>query len=251
MKSGMLGFVVSLVFATAGTRAQAAAPSEKTNSGQTEPSLVAGTAINVALDSSVDSKKAKQGDTVVAHTTDSVRSADGRTILPKGTKLIGHVTRVSSRSNGESESMLGMQFDKAKMKDGQEVPLGPLMVQAVAAPSREASSYGSPTERTTTPGVPSNNPSQSGSRGARPDNSGPPTTAYPGAEPAPNGETNAAGPLPPNTRGVFGLDGLSLASNSSTGATVIASKGKNVHLDSGTRLLLVPQQQASSSTPAQ
>ena len=250
MKSATLAFIVSMLFATSGAQAQSSAPSENTNSGPTPALLGTQTPINVVLDSSVDSKKAKQGDTITARTTDSVKSPDGRTILPKGAKVIGHITRVASRGNGESESALGIQFDKAKMKDGQEVSLGPLMVQAIAAPSREASSFGSDAGRMSAPGAPSNNPGQSGSRGARPDNSGPPST-YPNAEPAPNGENAAAGPLPPNARGVYGLEGISMGMNSNSGETVITSKGKNVHLDSGTRLLLVPQQQASSNMPNQ
>jgi hypothetical protein len=201
--------------------------------------------VNAALNSSVDSKKAKPGEQIVAHTTEAVKSSDGRTILPNGTKLIGHVTQASARAKGQGESMLAIQFDKAEMKNHQEMPLN-VVIQAVAAPGREASAYGSYTERTTAPGTPNNapgnNPSLSGSRGARPEST-PTNDPYPSANPngTSGGESNSAGPLPANTRGVYGLEGVRLTANANGEGTVLTSSTKNVHLDGGTRLLLAVQ----------
>ncbi|HWZ98676.1 MAG TPA: hypothetical protein VN025_13045, partial [Candidatus Dormibacteraeota bacterium] len=55
-----------------------------------------------------------------------------------------------------------------------------------------------------------------------------------------------AGQLTSNSQGVFGLNGLNLnaAASNATEGSVITSAGKNVHLDSGTRMLLVSQAQA-------
>jgi hypothetical protein len=49
--------------------------------------------------------------------------------------------------------------------------------------------------------------------------------------------------LSASSRGVYGLKDLKLMATSSNTSqtTVITSSGKNVHLDSGTRLLLVSQ----------
>jgi hypothetical protein len=60
------------------------------------------------------------------------------------------------------------------------------------------------------------------------------------------GGLNAAGQLTSNSQGVFGLNGLNLnaAASNATEGSVITSAGKNVHLDSGTRMLLVSQAQA-------
>jgi hypothetical protein len=60
-----------------------------------------------------------------------------------------------------------------------------------------------------------------------------------------------SGELQPTSRGVFGLNGITLNSNasSSSDGAVIMSAGKNVHLESGTRLLLIAQ--ASTSASAQ
>src|SRR5262249_15761815 len=51
--------------------------------------IAEGTAINATLNSSIDSKKAKQGDEVTAHTTEAIKS-QGKTVVPKGCKLVGH-----------------------------------------------------------------------------------------------------------------------------------------------------------------
>jgi hypothetical protein len=219
-----------------------------------EASLAGGTVINAELNSSIDSKKAKPGEQITARTTEAVRSTDGRAILPKGTKLVGHVTQASARSNGQGEAMLAIQFDKAVVKDGQEVPLS-VVIQAVAAPSREASAYGSGTERSTMPGTaptntPSNNPSMSGSRGARPDTTT--TQPYPSANPhgGPGDESDSAGPLPANMRGVYGLNGVRLSSSANGEGTVLTSTAKNVHLDGGTRLLLTVQPQTANAAPS-
>src|SRR5260370_31558366 len=100
--------------------------------GQANGSLASGTAINAALSSPMDSKKNKPGDPVNAHTTEAVKS-EGKTVIPKGAKLVGHVTQASARANGESESSLGIVFDKAILKNGQEIPLN-AGVQAIASP---------------------------------------------------------------------------------------------------------------------
>jgi hypothetical protein len=253
MKTFVIAFAVAALCA-AGAAAQSAPSSENVSS---EASLAGGTAINATLNSSIDSKKAKPGEQITAHTVEAVKSADGRTILPKGTKLVGHVTKASARSNGQGESMLAIQFDKAMLKGGQEVPLNNVVIQAVAAPAREASSYGGyDSQPTTAPGAPSNNPSMSGSRGARPEGT-PPTEPNPSTIPNgtnPNGssggEANNSGPLPANARGVYGLEGVRLSANSNGEGTVLTSTDKNIHLDGGTRLLLTVQPQSASAAPS-
>jgi Bacterial conjugation TrbI-like protein len=257
MKSFLIAFAVAALCAT-GAAAQSVPPSENTSS---EASLAGGTEINATLNSSIDSKKAKPGQQIAAHTVEPVKSTDGRTILPNGTKLIGHVTNASARSNGQGQSTLAIQFDKAMLKGGQEVSLNNVVIQAVAAPAREATNYGGyDAQPTTAPGSPSNNPSMSGSRGARPE--GTPTQTYPGSNSggtnangtnpnsAGNSEANNSGPLPANARGVYGLNGVRLSASSNGEGTVLTSTDKNIHLDGGTRLLLTVQPQSASAAPS-
>src|SRR5258706_6513992 len=247
MKPFAATLAVTSLLAT-GLAAQAPTPSENTGS---EASLAGGTVLNATLNSSVDSKKAKPGEQITAHTTEAVKSTDGRMILPKGTKLIGHVTQASARGNGQEQAMLAIQFDKAVLKDKQEMPLN-VTIQAIAAPPQQASSSafgGSSAGGAGAPGTsPSNNPSMSGSRGARPDGT-PPAESYPSANStgAPGGEPNSGGPLPANMLGVYGLDGVRITANANGEGTVLTSSAKNVHLDGGTRLLLAVQPPSASA----
>lgn len=70
----------------------------------------------------LDSKDAKQGDSVVLKTREEVKTADG-TDIPKGSKLVGHVTTVQTRGNGSENSQITLQFDRAELKGGQAVPI--------------------------------------------------------------------------------------------------------------------------------
>lgn len=254
MKPFAAAIALTGLFVT-GAAAQAPAPSETTGS---EASLAGGTVLNATLNSSIDSKKAKPGEQIIAHTTETVKSTDGRMILPNGTKIIGHVTQASARANAQGQAMLALQFDKAVLKDKQEIPLN-VVIQAIAAPAQSAPPAFNDTGRATAgpgssgPGssAPSNNPSMSGSRGARPEGN-PPTDSYPTGNPnaAPGGELNLGGPLPANMKGVYGLEGVRISANANGEGTVLTSSAKNVHLDGGTRLLLAVQPQSASAAPS-
>lgn len=251
MKPFAAALALASVFAM-GLAAQAPSPTENTGS---QGSMAGGTVLNATLNSSIDSKKAKPGEQIIAHTTEAVKSSDGRTILPNGTKLIGHVTQASARGNGQGQAMLAIQFDKAVLKDKQEMPLN-VVIQAIAAPAQQAPSSafgGGDAGRATAPGTasPSNNPSMSGSRGARAEGT-PATESNPSVSSngAPGVESNSAGPLPANARGVYGLDGVQISANANGEGTVLTSSAKNVHLDGGTRLLLAVQPQSASAAPS-
>src|SRR5437867_1469710 len=259
------------------TQAQAsgsasASTAASAQNAQANGSLASGTAFNAALSSPIDSKKCKPGDAVNAHTTEAVKS-EGKTVIPKGSKLVGHVTQASARAKGEAESSLGVVFDKAILKNGEEIPLS-VAIRALASAQTGASAAGS--EMDTMGGL-SGSAASSGVAGGR-GGVGGVTSAAGGAvgtvtNTAANvggvaggavnstanaagnvagtskgavGGLNAVGQLTSNSQGVFGLNGLTLnaeASNATQG-TVITSAGKNVHLDSGTRMLLVTQAQA-------
>jgi hypothetical protein len=209
--------------------------------GQSEASLATGTAIYAELNGSLDSKKAKVGDPVAAHTTEAVKSNDARTILPKGTKLVGHIAQASARSKGDGQSELGIAFDKASLKDGGEVALY-ARIQALAPPASFSSSsadYGSSPSPSNT-GTTQTSP-MGGSRAPQAPSANPGTIPT-GARPADAGASAQPG-LAPTSRGVIGMRGLTLttAPMGNTLVSMVASEGKNVHLDSGTRLLLVTQ----------
>jgi len=214
------------------------------NSGAVIPN---GPAVTAELNGSLDSRKAKVGDKVEAHTTEALKS--GNTVLvPKGTRLIGHITQATARAKGDSESSLAIQFDKAEPKKEQEVPLN-VIVLAVAAPTQMNFSGGAPSS--SDPMANTQTSSQSSPMGA---NRQPTPTPNPGTYPqgsaAESTDTpGVTGTLPANSRGIYGLKDLKLMMNRSKDnnpSTVITSTGKDVHLDSGTRLLLV----TSGNAPA-
>ena len=250
-----------------------ASTSASAQNGQANGSLAAGTAFNAALSSPVDSKKCKPGDPVNARTTEAVKS-EGKTVIPKGAKVIGHVTQASARAKGESESALGIVFDKAILKNGEEIPLS-VGIQAIAAAQSSASAAGSDMDMMGSMGASAAGSGMAGGRGGL---GGVTSTAggaagavtntasnvggaaggavnsaanvggsIAGASKGAVGGLNAAGQLTSNSQGVFGLNGLNLSAavSNSTQGSVITSAGKNVHLDNGTRMLLVSQAQAS------
>jgi len=233
--------------------------------------------MNAALSQPVDAKKNKPGDPVAARTTEATKS-EGKVIIPKGTKLVGHVTEAKARTKGESESALGIVFDKAILKNGQEVPLN-VTIQALAATQAAASSSiggddlgagggamasGRASGGSALGGVRSTAGGATGAvtntaanvggvaggtAGGAVNSTANATSATKGAV----GGLNTAGQLNSNSQGVFGLNGLNLnsAASSSTQGSLITSSSKNVHLDSGTQLLLVAQGQASSGSSPQ
>ena len=235
--------------AQAGANASAAASQTGDVAGKnaqvaTASQVHAGSTIQAELVKSVDARKNKVGDEVVAKTTHDVKS-DGHVVLPKGSKLIGHVTTVKAHSKEEANSELAIAFDHAILKDGTEMPLA-LSIQAIgrgqasaaAADDTMASGGGSP--------GPSggHNYGGGGMGGARSAAGGVLNTANSavGTTAHTTGAAGGAvsGPLSGSSQGVVGLPGLSLSTqtSASTNASVISSRGSNVHLDSGTEIVL-------------
>jgi len=73
--------------------------------------LDSGTRLAGELQSTIDARKAKVGDQVVLKTTQAIKS-QGRTVVSKGSRLLGHVTEVSQKSKSSGESRVGLLFDR-------------------------------------------------------------------------------------------------------------------------------------------
>lgn len=73
--------------------------------------LQSGTQLAAQLQNTLDVRKAKVGDQVVLKTTEAIKS-NGRTIVGKGARLIGHVTEVSQKSSANNASSIGLVFDR-------------------------------------------------------------------------------------------------------------------------------------------
>ncbi len=190
------------------------------------------TTIPVQLEKSLDSKKLKPGDLVVARTEIALQG-NGVTV-PSGSRVIGHVTQAQARSKGDPQSSLGIIFDKIELTSDKELPMQGY-IQAVAPnPAPEPpvgpaggggtiASQGPGDQRSTVPGPgstlgginPNNNPGLPSNQGAG------------------QRTPNQAPLLDPNAHGVAGFRHLELSKDS-----VLTTTDKDLKLDSGTQLLI-------------
>jgi hypothetical protein len=210
--------------------------------------LKSGSAIHATLEKPVDARKNKRGDEVVAKTSEDVKS-DGKVVIPRGSKIVGHVTEVKAREKGHAESAVSVVFDHAVLKDGRHIPLS-LAVQAVGsgAVAPVENSLISPEEVDATGSVSGTASSMSrigggAVGGVRSTTGSLVNTAGRVGGPAVNTANGtgvgASSSLNSNSQGVIGLRDLNLASSaSSSNSGTFTSPNSNVHLDSGTQMIL-------------
>jgi len=229
--------------------------------GQHALALSEGTTMNAALAGSLDVKKNKPGDRIEARTTQDVKQ-DGKVVLRKGTHLVGHVTEVQARAKDQAQSQLGVAFDHAELRDGQQVPLN-ASIQALAAAQSTAQASAGDDDLIASGGGAASAAGSGAAGGGRAVGGalGGATRAVGstagGVGNAGNsvlgstvnaathstgavGGLDASGALASNSKGVFGLQGLSLdsAASSTTQGSLIVSGTRNVHLESGTQMVL-------------
>lgn len=205
--------------------------------------IAPGSVIPVSLTKTVDAKKAKVGDEVVAKVTQDMKSNSGDVIVAKDTKMMGRVTEAQARNKEQKESEVAIAFDRVVMKDGDTISV-PMSIQAVIGPQNNnpqgnensAASAPEPTgpmasTGSSRPGMGGSSPAPSTSSapemaGNTPSNSQPYTASRP--------------PITANTQGVIGISNLTLdstAPNPSQGSMLTSDKN-NVKIESGTVLLL-------------
>ncbi|MFZ0734761.1 MAG: hypothetical protein WAM79_20760 [Candidatus Sulfotelmatobacter sp.] len=213
--------------------------------GQTQPEntprIAPGSVIPVQLTKAIDAKKAKSGDEVVAKVTQDMKTNTGVVLVPKDTKVIGHVTEAQARHKNEKESELAIAFNQAVL-DNQPVDL-PMSIQAVIGQQNNAmNAGGSPGGN---PGAEPPPPSSAGTTqnspmaGRSPMGSPGQPQPAPNEAPTPESQGNQRPPINAKTQGVIGISNLNLSPNStSTQGSVLSSEKNNVKLESGTMLLL-------------
>jgi hypothetical protein len=211
--------------------------------GQLQP----GSLIYAELSKSIDSKKAKVGDPVVGKVTQAVLS-HGKIVIPKNTRIIGRLTAAKAHTKDQPQSELGIAFDRAELKDGTQVPLTSVTMQAVAGPpglDQSPSNIASGAGGSEAAGMPSSRPGgQMGGMSSPMHGSSYPSPSNPGAAGDVNsgsgtGPLTGSGRLNAGSRGVIGMSGVRLEPQAQGG--VVAQDGKNVKLDSGTQLVLRTQ----------
>jgi hypothetical protein len=206
------------------------------------PRIAAGSVIPVQLAKSIDAKKAKTGDEVIAKVTMDMKNNSGDVLVAKDTKVIGHVTEAQARNKEQKESELGIAFDHAVTKTG-EMQM-PMSIQAVIAPPSMNSNNGNGGNDQSSAVAPSNTPSTMASSAGH-NMSGGNTTPSPnanGADTMPSGgdnNVNARPQITAKTEGVIGFSDMRLApAPTAAQGSLLSSQKNNVKLEDGTMMLL-------------
>ncbi|HEY7406063.1 MAG TPA: hypothetical protein VIB39_21235 [Candidatus Angelobacter sp.] len=228
-------------------QANAVAGQNAPAAGETSGGIAGGTILQAELSKGLDSKKAKSGDPVEAKLTQDLK-VNGKVVLRRGSKLLGHVTDAQAKTKESAESRLGFVFDKALLKGGEDISLNGI-VEAVAPPLEGPSDVaGAPTSLSSGPqmgGAPFGAGHSMGGPSASPapavGSATTPVTSSEGANGPPRNTGAAAnGALTPASRGALGIDGVSLHEATVKGAhgTLLISPSHTIKLDGGTQLVL-------------
>jgi hypothetical protein len=231
----------------------AAPPAQSPATTPGAPALAAGGLIPAELSKSLDARKAKVGDRVEAKTTVDLLG-HGQILLPRNTKIVGHVTEAKARSKESPDSLVAISFDQVLLKDGRKLP-AQVVVQAIGRPLPSSLPNSDPLADSVGSISPAGTASAGGSMGGSgvggPTMGNPSSSTaqnpYPGGMPPGAGDIGArsqaggttVAALGPTSQGAIGMKGISLLASGQ--ATVISSSTQNVHLDSGTQLILRTQ----------
>ena len=233
---------------------QSSSPSSAPQSPQTQTSeadansapaagvrrIAPGSVIPVQLTRTIDAKKAKTGDEVVAKVTQDLKTNSGEVIVAKDTKILGHVTEAQAHSKEQKESQVGIAFDRTVTKNGNEMQL-PMSIQAIIGPQNNTA--GESNEAAPSNSAPTATPSGGyGGRSAGMSDSAPSPAPSPstGTSNTPtDAQSSARAPITAQTQGVVGISNLKLEPAGQTNqGSVVSSDKNNVKLESGTMMLL-------------
>jgi len=255
---------------TAETRGTATASNTTSASKQgRQMNLQSGTQLAAQLENTLDARHAKAGDRVVMKTTQAVKQ-NGEVVVPKGSRLIGHITGVQQRTRSDNESVIGIAFDRLQ-KGSMDMPIAATIVSITQAHARTQSSasddlFGSQTM--TNSSSRSSTSASSGQRGGGGLLGGVgnsvggtlnPTTSTAGnvagsATTAVGSTVGATTNATANNNGNLGgtLRGLQITQSgnaSAAGGSTLSLTGSNLRLESGTTFNLSVSNTANAGTP--
>lgn len=231
---------------TTNTQAQQNSAAAPANSPANAPMRVsAGSVIPVQLTKTIDAKKVKTGDPVEGRVTQDMKAQNGEVLVPRDTKVIGHVTEVQARDKGQKESQIGIAFDHAAIKNGPEMQL-PMSIQAIVSqeslnPNNNNDNSLNPNKNNSSANTASPSPSAGGTNPGRSGTGGntPPPNPSADAPATTQPASNSHQPITGNTEGVVGFSNLKLSNGANAAeGSVVSSEKNNVKLDSGTLMLL-------------
>lgn len=219
--------------------------------------IQSGTRLAAELQNSVDVRKAKVGDQIVLKTTQAIKS-EGRTVVNKGARLIGHVTEVEQKTKANGASRIGFVFDRLE-RGSLEFPISATITSITrgraSARAGDEDLFGSDA-RSSTSASTSSQSSGSLLGGVTSTAGGVVNTAGNVA----GGTTAVVGTTVDSTAGAVGgtatrmggsLGRIQISQSSSTsaeGGAVLSLRGENLRLEKGTTFNLLINQSASAST---
>ena len=190
------------------------------------------------LQKSVETKTSALGDDVVFVMLNDV-IADSLVVIPKGSRVFGHIGGVATKGKDEPKSVLAIRLDKAVNERGQEIILQAI-IAAISAP---------PEELTSDPAyamMHSNEPKMIGSGARDAANSGSlPASSKANSNAAVataeiKGRMDQALRLTEDSQGAVGYEDISISWQLAfpPPLTVFTSKAKNLKLEAGTQVLI-------------
>lgn len=227
--------------------------------------LDSGTRLAGQLQNTVDVRRAKVGDQVILKTTQAIKSG-GRTVVGKGSRLVGHVTQVAQQTKSNGQSRVGILFDR--LENGSlQMPIA-ATITSITNANASASSHANNDDMFANDTMASGSTrSSSSARSSSSDNNGGllggvggvvnSTTSTVGS--AVGGTTSAVGTTVDSTTRTVGnttsgvgrsLGGIQISQSSSTsveGSSVLSLQGGNLRLEKGTNFNLVLTQSTSAS----
>jgi hypothetical protein len=166
------------------------------------------------LETTVDTFTIARDDSFTLITLNDV-AVGGKIVIPKGSKIVGHVAAVTNKGRDASKSVVGLSIDKAITANG-EIPLQAIIV-ALAAPKKSDAD----TTVSTSRALP--NQPKSGA------------PARPLMNPA-----DVTLLLSDNDQGAYGFEDVTISWHLSIPPplTILATRGKRLKLDAGSQVLL-------------
>lgn len=205
-------------------------------------------AVVATLKKNLDAKKLTIGDRVTAQVIQDV-VMDGKLVVPRQSKIVGHVVDVQAFTKGEAQARLALVFDLVQLKKGGTLnfrgvlaavspPLfDPFAEAALSSPSPYGSGANGPANKAMISAAQITNPTYSSDQ----QSSGAIALKNQHGGVDHNDKTRAPGAgrlaaLDVASRGVLGIPGLYLVNAGSV--PTLVSVGKNLEIESGSQIVI-------------
>lgn len=235
---------------------QRPAPAPPPEAQATAPAATDLQPVSGKLESKLDSKTAKTGDSIVVKTETTVKMADG-TVIPKGSKLVGRVIGVQAQGEASQNSQVAIQFDHAEVNGGQTVPIQTVIKSVGQTDTGSASSVPDAAPISPSPNAPSapaggtqgSTPSAGSSGQTQESNATPRTSQPPGNSASSSSSTPAPGTIVARSGNIAirttSIPGVLIANNDqgqdprmAKSSGILLGAQRNIELGSGTPMQL-------------